>query len=54
MLKYFEKAWCYILLIILIILLRKMALHDPNGNSQIITCFVKCLLSWDLHFPPPH
>ena len=29
-------------LIILVILLRKMDLHDPNGNSQIITHFVNC------------
>ena len=52
MLKYFEKAWCYVLLIILVILLRKMVLHDPNGNSQIIKRFVKCSLSyWVLAHP---
>ena len=42
MLEYFEKAWCYILLIILVIVLRKMDLLDFHGNSQIITHFVKC------------
>jgi len=53
MLKYFEKAWCYVLIIILVILLRKMVLHDPNGNSQIIKTFCKMLIIMRLAFPPP-
>ena len=52
MLRYFKKALFYIVLIILVILLMKMNLLDYHWNSQSITCFVKCSLSWDLHFPP--
>ena len=54
MLRYFEKVLCCIVLIILVILPMKMNLLDFHWNSQSITCFVKCPLSWDLHFSHPH
>jgi len=47
MLKYFEKTWCYILLIV-VILLRKMNLQDPNGNFQIIAFL------YNAHYHIPH
>ena len=53
MLRYFEKAFCYSVSSILVMLLLILIFHKSNGNSQSITCFEKCSLSWDLHSPPP-
>ena len=51
MLRYFEKALCKVVSSILVMSLLILILQKSNGNSQTVTCFVKCLLSKDLHFP---
>ena len=53
MLKYFKKALCCIVLIILVILPMEMDLLDFHENSQIIICFCKMFIIMRFTFPPP-
>ena len=55
-LYYFHSwiAWCCIVLIILVKFWMKLIMNNSIGISLIIACFIKCSVSWNLHFPDLH